>query len=95
MSKINLPLGIDLFSNIREKNLYYVDKTSFIEELLSQNFAVNLITRPRRFGKTLMMSMLNEFLDINKNSARLFEGLAVSKNTVFCEEWIIADRCCF
>ena len=55
---IRLPLGIDGFRKLRTSNCYYIDKTGFIEELLEETFSVNLITRPRRFGKTLTMSML-------------------------------------
>lgn len=88
MAKVNLPYGIDNFSKVRTNNCYYIDKTSFIKELLSETFDVNLITRPRRFGKTLTMSMLAEFFDIQKDSRKLFEGLEIVKDTDFCEEWM-------
>ncbi|EET58533.1 hypothetical protein BRYFOR_09541 [Marvinbryantia formatexigens DSM 14469] len=88
MAKVNLPYGIDNFEKVRESNCYYIDKTGFIRELLSETFDVNLITRPRRFGKTLTMSMLAEFFDIRKNSRKLFEGLEISKYTEFCSEWM-------
>lgn len=58
------------------------------KELLSETFDVNLITRPRRFGKTLTMSMLAEFLDIRKDSRELFEGLTVAQDKEFCEKWM-------
>lgn len=61
MVKVNLPYGIDNFAKVRTSGCYYIDKTGFIRELLSETFDVNLITRPRRFGKTLTMSMLAEF----------------------------------
>lgn len=88
MAKVNLPYGIDNFSKVRTNNCYYIDKTSFIKELLSETFDVNMITRPRRFGKTLTMSMLAEFFDIQKDSRKLFEGLEIAKDTDFCEEWM-------
>lgn len=87
-SNIYLPLGVDLFPKLREDEYYYVDKTEFIPKLLSQKFEVNLITRPRRFGKTLMMSMLNEFLDIRRDNSSLFQGLAVEKHEELCEKWM-------
>lgn len=88
MAKVNLPLGIDSFEKLRMNKCYYIDKTEFIEELLSEIFDVNLITRPRRFGKTLVMSMLAEFLDIRKDSRKIFEGLKVAGNREFCEKWM-------
>ena len=86
--KVNLPYGIDNFAKLRNGGCYYVDKTGFIRELLSETFDVNLITRPRRFGKTLTMSMLSEFFDIRRDSRRLFEGLEVSRDREFCAEWM-------
>ncbi len=77
MPKRRLPIGIDDFSRIRRKNFYFVDKSLFIKDFLEMEDAVALIARPRRFGKTLNMSMLWEFLDITKNSRGLFEGLAI------------------
>ena len=88
MAKVNLPYGIDLFEQVRSRNCYYVDKTDFIRELLNEEFTVNLITRPRRFGKTLTMSMLAEFFDIRKDSRQMFEGLEIAKYTDFCAEWM-------
>lgn len=88
MAKVNLPYGIDNFAKVRESNCYYIDKTGFIKELLSETFDVNLITRPRRFGKTLTMSMLAEFFDICKDGRGLFEGLEIAKDTEFCAEWM-------
>lgn len=77
MPKRRLPIGIDDFSKIRKKNLYFVDKSLLIKDFLEMEDAVALIARPRRFGKTLNMSMLREFLDITKDSRNLFEGLAI------------------
>ena len=88
MAKVNLPYGIDNFAKVRENNCYYIDKTGFIKELLDRTFDINLITRPRRFGKTLTMSMLAEFFDIRKDSRKIFEGLEISKDTEFCAKWM-------
>ena len=88
MAKINLPYGIDNFAKVRASECYYVDKTSFIKELLDRTFDVNLITRPRRFGKTLAMSMLAEFFDVQKDSKKLFDGLEIAKDREFCAEWM-------
>lgn len=85
---IRLPLGIDDFRKLRTSNCYYVDKTGLIEELLEETFSVNLITRPRRFGKTLTMSMLSEFFDIRKDSRSIFEGLEIAACTKLCEQWM-------
>lgn len=84
---IRIPLGIEEFARIREDDYYYVDKTWFIEELLTQKAAVSLITRPRRFGKTLTMSMLEDFFDIGRDSRTHFEGLKISQNCKLCEKW--------
>ncbi len=88
MSIVNLPYGMDDFAKVRESDCYYVDKTGFIKELLSETFDVNLITRPRRFGKTLMMSMLAEFFDCRKDSKKLFEGFEIIKESGFCAKWM-------
>jgi len=85
---IKIPLGIEDFAKLREDGFYYVDKTFFIEELLSQQFEVNLVTRPRRFGKTLTMSMFENFFDIARDSKALFDGLKISKDTELCQEWM-------
>ena len=87
MKQIGLPLGKSDFESIRENGLFYVDKTPLIEELLKKNGTeVFLFTRPRRFGKTLALSMLSSFFDISKDSTRLFEGLKISENRELCEE---------
>lgn len=84
---IQLPLGIDSFEKLQKEGYYYIDKTDFIARLLQYKFEVNLITRPRRFGKTLMMSMLESFFDINKKSLSVFENLSIEKNTALCHQW--------
>ena len=77
------------FAALRESNAYYVDKTGIIYELVSEtNNKVTLFTRPRRFGKTLMMSMLENFFSITKDSSALFEGLKISGHGDFCREWM-------
>lgn len=88
ISQVRIPVGNSNFQEIREKDLYYVDKTSFISELLNYTDKVQLITRPRRFGKTLMMSMLNSFFDIEQDSKDLFSGLEISQNEALCAEWM-------
>ena len=77
------------FAALREENAYYVDKTEILYELVHDtNNKVTLFTRPRRFGKTLMMSMMENFFNIRKNSADLFEGLNILKYKDFCGEWM-------
>ncbi len=89
MENVNIPVGTSDFTEIRQKNYYYVDKTGLIEELLRTSATkVTLITRPRRFGKTLGMSMMADFFDIRKDSGALFEGLSVSKNQELCKTWM-------
>ena len=89
MTKLNIPVGISDFSEIRQNGYYYVDKSSFISELLQASAAkVTLITRPRRFGKTLGMSMLSDFFDIRKDSTALFEGLEIADRVDLCREWM-------
>ena len=89
MATLNIFIGGDDFRILREEKRYYVDKTGLIEEFLtSARPLVSLITRPRRFGKTLSMSMLQEFFDIQKDSRQIFEGLTVTKNTRLCDEWM-------
>ena len=89
MGQISLPVGIASFAKIRENNYYYIDKTGLIQELLKSNpNEATLITRPRRFGKTLNMNMLAEFFDIRKDSAALFAGLEVTKDKMLCDIWM-------
>lgn len=88
MNKRNLPVGISNFEKLRSEGYYYVDKTGFIADLLQTKAEVMLITRPRRFGKTLGMSMLASFFDIRKDSRMLFQGLEITKNRVLCDAWM-------
>ena len=89
MVDLNIPVGVSDFEKLRENNYYYIDKTGFISKLLQTKSAeVTLITRPRRFGKTLGMRMLASFFDIRKDSRTIFEGLEISKNTALCNEWM-------
>ena len=83
--KTKLPIGVSNFKDIIEKNYYYFDKTKFIENILEDGSQVKLFTRPRRFGKTLNMSMLKYFFDVkNKDENRkLFEGMNISKSEYF------------
>ena len=88
MNDLKIPVGISDFAKIRKYGYYYVDKTGLIADLLEKETAeVTLITRPRRFGKTMGMSMLANFFDIQKDSKALFEGLEISQNTALCETW--------
>lgn len=82
-----LPVGIENFAEIRKDGYYYVDKTKLIEQLLSQGGKASLFTRPRRFGKTLNMSMLKCFFEIGTDK-KLFNGLYISKNTKLCEMYM-------
>ena len=89
MKEINIPVGISDFDEIRKNGYYYIDKSGLVEELLSRAATkVTLITRPRRFGKTLGMSMLESFFDIRRDSKKLFEGLEITKHQALCEEWM-------
>ncbi len=85
--KKKLPIGIDDFRKIRTEGFYYVDKTAMIRDLLNAWGEVNLFTRPRRFGKSLNMSMLKAFLEIGCDKS-LFEGLEISKETQLCEKYM-------
>ena len=84
--KTRLPMGIESFKEIRRQKFYYVDKTALIRELLENWGKVTLFTRPRRFGKTLNMSMLKCFFEISCDKA-LFDGLEISRETQLCEEY--------
>ena len=81
-----LPIGIEDFEKIRQEDFYYVDKTRLIGQLLAQWGEVNLFTRPRRFGKSLNMSMFQHFFEIGSKKT-LFDGLDISKNLKLCEEY--------
>lgn len=82
-----LPVGIENFEKLRTEGFYYVDKTAMIRDLLRKWGEVNLFTRPRRFGKSLNMSMLRNFFEIGCDKA-LFEGLEISRETALCEEYM-------
>lgn len=81
---LKLPIGISNFKEIRNENFYYVDKTSLIEDLLNSRCKVTLFTRPRIFGKTLTLNMLENFFNITKSSKELFDGLKIGKNKELC-----------
>ena len=84
---LKLPIGIDSFEKIRKENFFYIDKTRLIEQLLERWGEVNLFTRPRRFGKTLNMSMLRHFFEIGTDKS-LFNGLYISSNKSICEKYM-------
>lgn len=88
MKNLNIPVGISDFEKIRNDKFYYVDKTGLVAELLKTKVEVTFITRPRRFGKTLGMSMLESFFDIRKDSKSLFDGLEITQNQNLCHEWM-------
>ena len=87
MRKKKLPIGIENFEKLRSDDFYYIDKTGLIRELLNNWGEVNLFTRPRRFGKTLNMSMLEHFFSMNGDK-RIFDGLNISRETALCEEYM-------
>lgn len=80
-----LPVGIESFEEIRTEDFYYVDKTGIIRELLDRWGKVNLFTRPRRFGKSLNMSMLKAFFEIGTDRT-LFDGLEIGKEAELCQQ---------
>ena len=89
MKNINIPVGISDFERIRKLNYYYVDKTGLIKTLLQGEMdQVTLITRPRRFGKTMAMNMFASFLDIRRDSKDLFDGLDISEEKAICKNWM-------
>ena len=85
--KKRLPVGVENFEQIINDNYYYVDKTGLISELIRNGGMVNLFTRPRRFGKTLNISMLKHFFSIERDQS-IFDGLEISKDTKLCEEYM-------
>lgn len=87
MEKKMLPVGIESFEEIRTDEFYYVDKTGLIKDLLNKRGKVNLFTRPRRFGKSLNMSMLKYFLEYGCDKT-LFDGLEVANDNAFCEKYM-------
>ena len=84
--KKRLPIGLDNFEKIILDDFYFVDKTMFIKDLLNNWSEVNLFTRPRRFGKTLNMTMLKAFFDTQGNPS-LFKGLSIEKEAEICERY--------
>ena len=84
-NRLKLPVGIENFEEIRRNQYYYIDKTKLIEQLFDSLGKVSLFTRPRRFGKTLNMSMLKSFFEIGTDSS-LFDGLYISKNQDLCKQ---------
>ena len=87
MEERKLPVGIEFFDQLRKENFYYIDKTGLIADLLNSWSNVNLFTRPRRFGKTLNMSMLQCFFEIGGDKS-IFDGLAISREKALCEEYM-------
>ena len=79
-------IGAESFERLREEDYFYVDKTLFIKELLESKGTVTLITRPRRFGKTLNMSMLKSFFDVRADSKDMFDGLEIANHRDICEK---------
>ena len=88
MKNLNIPVGVSDFEKIRKNEYYYIDKSGLIEDLLKRTAEVTLITRPRRFGKTLGMSMLANFFSTRKNSKEIFEGLEICDHQTLCSEWM-------
>ena len=86
---VRIAVGDESFDEIRKAGFYYVDKTELLYDLVERtNNKVTLFTRPRRFGKTLNVSMMESFFDINRNSKAVFEELDISKHQDFCSEWM-------
>ena len=89
MGRPRMPLGNDIFEMLRQDGSYYIDKTGLISDLINdKDNKVTLFTRPRRFGKTLNMSMLDCFFDISRDSRKVFDGLAVSEDKELCDEYM-------
>ena len=88
MPKFTMPIGKSDFAKVRTAGDYYIDKTMLIEQITASGAEVTLFTRPRRFGKSLNMSMLQHFFDIREKSESLFDGLAISKNKTLCDNWM-------
>ena len=88
MKKYTMPVVKSDFAKVRTAGDYYVDKTDLIRQIISSGAEVTLFTRPRRFGKSLNMSMLQHFFDIREQSGALFEGLKIAENKELCENWM-------
>ena len=85
--KKKLPIGIDDFEKLRKNNFYYIDKTGLIKDLLDNCGEVNLFTRPRRFGKSLNMSMLQSFFSVDSDPS-VFKGLNIMNEEALCEKYM-------
>ena len=86
---VRISVGGEDFDELRSKGCYYVDKTALLYDLVQNNAnKVTLFTRPRRFGKTLTMRMIESFFDIRRDSKAVFDGLAIMKDEAFCAEWM-------
>ena len=88
MAKYNMPVGKSNFAQVRTDGDYYIDKTDLIRQIASSGTQVTLFTRPRRFGKSLNMSMLQHFFDIREDSKAFFDGLSISDNKEICGKWM-------
>ena len=88
MKKHTMPVGKSDFAKVRTDRDYYIDKTDLIRQIITDGAEVTLLTRPRRFGKSLNMSMLQHFFDICEDSKELFEGLNISGNEKLCKDWM-------
>ena len=88
MPKFTMPIGKSDFAKVRTAGDYYIDKTMLIGQIVANGAEVTLFTRPRRFGKSLNMSMLQHFFDIREKSEALFDGLQVSENKELCDNWM-------
>lgn len=89
---MKISVGAESFEALRQSGGYYVDKTELIYDLVNANNTVTLFTRPRRFSKTLTMSMLESFFDCSRDSRAVFDGLAISRHTEFCDAWMSRGR---
>ena len=87
MAQLKLPIGIENFKKIRTEGYYYVDKTDVIRQILEDGCFVTLFTRPRRFGKSLNMSMLEQFFSLN-GKPELFEGLQIMGEPELCQKYM-------
>ena len=88
MKELNIPVRVSDFEKIRNGGFYYIDKSGLITQILKEKAEVTLIARPRRFGKTLGISMLESFFDIRKDSRKMFEGLEIAEHQALCKEWM-------
>ena len=89
MKRLPYPLGISSFKEIRSNGYYYIDKTGLVQDILRDpTVKVTLITRPRRFGKTLAMQMLDAFFDLRQDSSAIFEGLEIMNHPELCAAWM-------